>query len=943
MRARASTPSCGRTAFGSRCSRGAATSTRRVTIRATLPAHSMHAHASDRDVSAARRRVLLINPTITARRHARFPLSIMTMAAALEGRYDVDADRRQRRPRRRARRLRRRAQRSAFDAVGVTVMGGPQVATAIEVSRAVRARAARRCRSSGAATSRRCIRTSRSTATTSTSWFAARARTRSRELLDALAARRARGARRDRGPELAARRRPWSQSASARFTRGTSRRRCATTSCADPRAYLVKTFLGAAHGRAPGGARLPVPLHVLRRRGDVPRRDGVAAGRAPRPRARVPQARHRRRFDPVLRPQLLRPRRRHGAAARGARASRAAVVVLRARRRARQPLARNRGGSCARAACAWRTSAPRRRTTSYCKSIRKGTRSDQTLEVAELCRRHGVIPELSFMVAPPEDPGRRDRAHVRLHPPGQARESARRRSSSTSTRRCRPSSVPDSQRAASSRRCATCTARPWSFRRRPRSGPSGAGSTTPVTPTRRGSASGCGGASATSSRCCAAAFRPCRTRARRRWAQGGVAQARELALFAAPLRPAVGAARLAEPHRPARSARHEHLSGGAPMHVVQISFFVDPQRRAARDSCCATGFRSSTSRVAVAAVASASRSSRRACVPGTIVRAGVDVSFRGARCRRRRCSTRSAHFARCCASSRPTCFTCMASVSRARCCALRELAPGTPILLQDHADRVPRFWRRGAWRRGAAAASGMSFCARAQAEPFRRARLLPPRRRDLRDSRVDERVRARRPRPRRAPRRGLHGDPARAVGGPPRREQGSADRARGRERRRRLPGCSSGAASDRRRCSGRSKRASRATRTARARAPAGPRAARAGRAADARRRPVRARQSPRGQQLVAHRGDGHGPHARRDRHTVVARADGQRRRRSTLWPCGDGRASPTRCSARRIVRPATRARARAFRRAPVETRHRPALLAEAYHRIRGGARVPTAA
>jgi radical SAM superfamily enzyme YgiQ (UPF0313 family) len=38
------------------------------------------------------------------------------------------------------------------------------------------------------------------------------------------------------------------------------------------------------------------------------------------------------------------------------------------------------------------------------KSIRKGTRSEQTLEVAELCRRNDVIPELSFMVAPPEDP-----------------------------------------------------------------------------------------------------------------------------------------------------------------------------------------------------------------------------------------------------------------------------------------------------------------------------------------------------------------------------------------------------------------------------------------------------------------------------------------------------------------------------------------------------------
>lgn len=38
------------------------------------------------------------------------------------------------------------------------------------------------------------------------------------------------------------------------------------------------------------------------------------------------------------------------------------------------------------------------------RSIRKGTRSEQTLEVAEVCRRNGVIPELSFMVAPPQDP-----------------------------------------------------------------------------------------------------------------------------------------------------------------------------------------------------------------------------------------------------------------------------------------------------------------------------------------------------------------------------------------------------------------------------------------------------------------------------------------------------------------------------------------------------------
>jgi hypothetical protein len=36
--------------------------------------------------------------------------------------------------------------------------------------------------------------------------------------------------------------------------------------------------------------------------------------------------------------------------------------------------------------------------------VRKGTRTDQTLEAIEACRRHGVIPELSFMVAPPSDP-----------------------------------------------------------------------------------------------------------------------------------------------------------------------------------------------------------------------------------------------------------------------------------------------------------------------------------------------------------------------------------------------------------------------------------------------------------------------------------------------------------------------------------------------------------
>ena len=55
------------------------------------------------------RTVLLVNPTITSRRHARFPLSIMTMAAALEGSHDsmlIDGN------------MDRDAVRSVLDAVG---------------------------------------------------------------------------------------------------------------------------------------------------------------------------------------------------------------------------------------------------------------------------------------------------------------------------------------------------------------------------------------------------------------------------------------------------------------------------------------------------------------------------------------------------------------------------------------------------------------------------------------------------------------------------------------------------------------------------------------------------------------------------------------------------------------------------------------------------------
>jgi glycosyltransferase involved in cell wall biosynthesis len=57
---------------------------------------------------------------------------------------------------------------------------------------------------------------------------------------------------------------------------------------------------------------------------------------------------------------------------------------------------------------------------------------------------------------------------------------------------------------------------------------------------------------------------------------------------------------------------------------------------------------------------------------------------------------------------------------------LTALAPGVPIILQDHASAPPRLWRRALWRRAMAAAAGLAFCALGQARAFARAGLLHP-------------------------------------------------------------------------------------------------------------------------------------------------------------------------------------------------------------------------
>ena len=82
-------------------------------------------------------RVLLVNPRITSRRSARFPLSLLQLAAALEGRYacrivdgNVEGGYLQR--------IGQLLRDERYAAVGVTVMGGPQVQSGIDVSNVIR-------------------------------------------------------------------------------------------------------------------------------------------------------------------------------------------------------------------------------------------------------------------------------------------------------------------------------------------------------------------------------------------------------------------------------------------------------------------------------------------------------------------------------------------------------------------------------------------------------------------------------------------------------------------------------------------------------------------------------------------------------------------------------------------------------------------------------------
>ncbi|MEO5830181.1 MAG: glycosyltransferase family 4 protein [Rhodanobacter sp.] len=90
--------------------------------------------------------------------------------------------------------------------------------------------------------------------------------------------------------------------------------------------------------------------------------------------------------------------------------------------------------------------------------------------------------------------------------------------------------------------------------------------------------------------------------------------------------------------------------------------------------------------------------------------------------------------------------------------AVSQCLPSLPIILQDHADRPPRWWRQPQWRRWYAALAGVAFTAPELARPFTRVGLFGPHTRHFAipesssrfstGSRTDARAQT-----------GLHGDP----------------------------------------------------------------------------------------------------------------------------------------------------------------------------------------
>jgi anaerobic magnesium-protoporphyrin IX monomethyl ester cyclase len=349
---------------------------------------------------SASQRILLINPTITKHSHARFPLAIMSLSAALEGRHrptmidgNVDRDF--------VSSALRAVDEGRVDSVGVTVMGGPQLTSAIAVSKAIRERCPEIPIIWGGAFPTVCPE-----ATVNVPYvdYAVQGQGEDTlvELLDALAARQ---------PEMLASicgltRRVDGQivhNKDRRFSGGSLNRMLPYDRLENPRQYLTKTYLGqrtvgyqAALGcrfrctfcgvaimyrgkmALPTAARLEQDLEFLTTRLGVDAIQFYDHNFFDREVDMVPLLEVLARFELpwwcFARSDAL------------VNLSESSWALVRKSRLRMAYIG-------AESPSDW-----------LLHDIRKGTRTDQTLAAVEKCRAHGVIPELSFMLAPPQDP-----------------------------------------------------------------------------------------------------------------------------------------------------------------------------------------------------------------------------------------------------------------------------------------------------------------------------------------------------------------------------------------------------------------------------------------------------------------------------------------------------------------------------------------------------------
>jgi radical SAM superfamily enzyme YgiQ (UPF0313 family) len=368
---------------------------------------------------SAAQRLLLINPTITPKWNARFPLAILSLATALAGRHapamldgNVDQDFI-------ATALRKIAE-GGVDAVGMTVMGGPQLSSAIAASKAIRERAPRLPIIWGGAFPTCCPEATLNSPYVDYVVRAQGEETLS-ELLDALGAR-------DASALAAIRGLSWRRDGhdvhnpERRFSSAPLERMLPYEVLPNPRQYLKPTYLGARtagyqaalgcrfrctfcgvatmyRGKMalPAAARLEQDLDFLQRQLDA---DAI-------------QFYDHNFFDrEVDMVPLLEVMAKFGM-----------PWWCFARSDALANLSERSWRLVSRSQLRMAYIGAESPSDWLLHDIRKGTRADQTLAAIEQCRAHGVIPELSFMLAPPQDPeGETERTFEfirlikRLHP-----------------------------------------------------------------------------------------------------------------------------------------------------------------------------------------------------------------------------------------------------------------------------------------------------------------------------------------------------------------------------------------------------------------------------------------------------------------------------------------------------------------------------------------------